>query len=317
VRWRDYLRSGACNQVLESVVTDKLLAAYSFADHFSIRYAQIYRSAYVFSYFAAAGAVLLALSSLLLPFTLKPELLVCEIVLIVAILLVIWRGGRNQWHRRWLEYRRLSETLRHLRMLALMGAAARLDRPGNRASHSHGWISWYARAIEREIPVPNLAVDATYLDAVRNAVRIAELKSQIDYNSHNALAMHEAGERLHVAGTFLFWTTFALCLCYLLIYLFAPGFAHAYREWAVVFTALFPTVGAAINAIRAQGDFQSVAERSRETAQSLETLDAALAEEPLEFARLADRIEKAADVLMADVAEWHVLFRTLPLSLPA
>jgi len=32
---------------------------------------------------------------------------------------------------------------------------------------------------------------------------------------------------------------------------------------------------------------------------------------------IADRIEKAVDVLMADNAEWHVLFRTRPLSLPA
>jgi hypothetical protein len=160
-------------------------------------------------------------------------------------------------------------------------------------------------------------VDAAYLAAVRDAVRNAELKSQIDYNRLNAKAMHEAGERLHFAGTCLFWTTFALCLVYLAIVFFDSELAHSYREWAVVLTALFPTVGAAINAIRAQGDFQSVAERSRETAQSLETLDAALAEEPLEFARLTDRVEKAADVLMADVAEWHVLFRTLPLSLPA
>jgi hypothetical protein len=316
-RWRDYLRSDSRNKVLESVVTEKLLGAYSFADYFSIRYAQIYRSAYVFSYSAAAGAVLLALSSLLLPPDLKPELLICEIILIVAILLVIWRGGHNQWHRRWLEYRKLSETLRHLRLLAPLGAAARMDRPGNRAGRSHGWVGWYARAVEREIPLPNLAVDSAYLATVRDAVRFAELKSQIEYNRRNAHAMHKAGERLHLTGTCLFWTTLALCVLYLLFLAYATEVAHSYREWAVVFTALFPTVGAAINAIRAHGDFQSVAERSLETAQSLETLDAALAEEPLEFARLADRIEKVADVLIADVAEWHVLFRTLPLSLPA
>jgi hypothetical protein len=211
----------------------------------------------------------------------------------------------------------LSETLRQLRLLAPLGAAARLDRPGKRAGRSHGWISWYARAIEREIPLPNLAVDGEYLAAVRDAVRAAELKSQIDYNRLNAHAMHKAGERLHFAGTCLFWTTFVFCVVYLLMVYLASDLAHSYQAWAVVLSALFPTVGAAINAIRAQGDFQSVAERSRETAQSLETLDAALAEEPLEFARLSDRVEKAADVLMADVAEWHVLFRTLPLSLPA
>ncbi|MGZ5998618.1 MAG: hypothetical protein ACXWLC_04420, partial [Rhizomicrobium sp.] len=180
-----------------------------------------------------------------------------------------------------------------------------------------GWVSWYARAIEREIPVPSLAVDQTYLAAVRDAVRNAELRTQIDYNHNNAIAMEAAGERLHLAGSLLFLATLAICVGYLCLYFLAPELAHGWKNWTIFLTALFPTVGAAINAIRAQGDFQSVADRSRETALNIEELDAAMAQEPLEFARLADRVEKAADLLMADVAEWHVLFRTRPLSLPA
>lgn len=316
-RWRAYLDADARNTTLSPVVTEKLLSAYSFVDHLSIRYAQIYRGVYVFGYVAAATAVLLALVSLVLPQAVKPALLLAEVILIFAILVLIGEGARREWHRRWLEYRRLAEVLRHLRLLALMGAAARLDRPGNRSSRASGWISWYARALEREIPLPSLAVDQTYLAAVRDAVRNAELKSQIDYNTHNAIAMERASDRLHVVGAFLFWATFALCVAYLGAYFMAPTIAHDYKEWAVVLTALFPTVGAAVNAIRAQGDFHSVAERSRETALSLATLDAALATEPLDFARLSDRVEKAADLLMADLMEWHVLFRTLPLSLPA
>lgn len=317
MRWRAYLDADARNTRLSPVVTEKLLHAYSFVDHLSIRYAQIYRSVYVFSYAAAASAVLLALISLVLPQGDKPALLLAEVILIFAILVLIGEGARKQWHRRWLEYRRLAEVLRHLRLLALMGAAARLDRPGNRSSRANGWISWYARALEREIPVPGLAVDQNYLAAVRDAVRNAELKSQIEYNRHNAVAMEHASDRLHAVGTFLFWATFVLCAAYLGVYFFMPDMAHTYREWAVVLTALLPTVGAALNAIRAQGDFHSVAERSRETALNLETLDDALAHEPLDFARLSDRVEKAADLLMADLVEWHVLFRTLPLSLPA
>ncbi|MGZ6021365.1 MAG: hypothetical protein ACXWLQ_02045 [Rhizomicrobium sp.] len=316
-RWRDYLHAESRNAGLSPVVTGKLLAAYSFVDHLSIRYAQNYRSAYVFNYAAAAGAVLLALSGLLLPTGIKPALLAVEILLIVFILYVIGRGARGQWHRRWLEYRRLAETLRHLRILALMGAAARLDRPGNGSTRAHGWVSWYARAIEREIPVPSLAVDQTYLAAVRDAVRNAELRTQIDYNHNNGIAMEAAGERLHLAGSLLFLATLAICVGYLCLYFLDPELAHGWKDWTIFLTALFPTVGAAINAIRAQGDFQSVADRSRETALNIEELDAAMAQEPLEFARLADRVEKAADLLMADVAEWHVLFRTRPLSLPA
>jgi hypothetical protein len=317
VRWRAYLDADRRNTRLSTVVTEKLLDAYSFVDHLSIRYAQIYRSVYVFSYVAAAAAVLLALLSLVLQRTDKPFLLGAEVMLIVVILGLIGQGRRWQWHRRWLEYRRLAELLRHLRLLLPLAAAARFDRPGNRSSRPLSWINWYARAIEREIPVPNLVVDQEYLAAVRDAVRGAELKAQIAYNRNNAIAMQKASDRLHALGSALFFATFVICAADLAVYFLSPDFADAYSEWGVVLTALFPTIGAAVNAIRAQGDFQSVAERSQETAANLEALDAALVEEPLEFARLADRIEKVADLLMADLVEWHVLFRTLPLSLPA
>ncbi len=316
-RWREYLDAQSRNANLSQVLTQSLLRAYSFIDHLSIRYAQIHRSAYVFNYVAAASAVLLALSALLLPTGFKPVLLTLEIVLILSILLIIGGSARGQWHQRWLEYRRLAETLRHLRILALMGAAARLDRPGNRASSAHGWVSWYARAVAREVPVPNLAVDRAYLTAVRDAVSSSELKTQIDYNHDNAQAMEAADDRLHLTGTILFLATLAICATYLCLYFLAPNATKEFKEWTIFLTALFPTVGAAIHAIRAQSDFRSVAERSRETAEKLEQLDAAMHSEPLEFARLLDRIEKASDLMMADVAEWHVLFRTRPLSLPA
>jgi len=46
-------------------------------------------------------------------------------------------------------------------------------------------------------------------------------------------------------------------------------------------------------------------------------LDRILAEEPLEFARLADRVQKTSDIMMVDLEEWQTVFRARPLSLPA
>jgi hypothetical protein len=46
-------------------------------------------------------------------------------------------------------------------------------------------------------------------------------------------------------------------------------------------------------------------------------VDKILADEPLDFARLTDRIQKTSDIMMADLEEWQTVFRTRPLSLPA
>ncbi|HXC55415.1 MAG TPA: hypothetical protein VNU97_08980 [Rhizomicrobium sp.] len=324
VRWRRYLQGHLDEASLQPVDTDTLYHAYSFVDHLSTRYAQIYRSAYVFNYIAGAAAVLLASIGLIYPspdpmaaLNFKALMVAIEIGLISSILVTLNLGTRRQWHRRWLQYRRLTETLRHLRMLSPTGAAARLDRPSDRAGRAYGWVSWYARAIEREIPVPNVAMTPAYLAAVRDAVSQAELKTQVGWNRHNAEAMEKAGERLHLAGTLLFWATLAICVSFLAIYFLDIREAEGLRELTVFLTALFPAIGAALSAIRSQADFETVARRSHETARDLDELDQALEREPLEFARLTDRIEKAVDVMMADNAEWHVMFRTRPLSLPA
>jgi hypothetical protein len=324
VRWRHYLQGHVADASLRPVDTDTLYHAYSFIDHLSTRYAQIYRSAYVFNYLAGATAVLLASIGLIYPspdpaaaLNFKAVMVAAEIGLIASILVTLNLGTRRQWHRRWLQYRRLAETLRHLRMLAPTGAAARLDRPSDRAGRAYGWVSWYARAVEREIPVPNVAVDQAYLTAIRDAVSETELKSQVSWNKHNSEAMEKAGHRLHLAGTLLFWATLFICVGFLTIYFADRPLADELRELTVFLTALFPAIGAALSAIRSQADFETVGRRSHETALDLEELVVAMEREPVEFARLTDRIEKAVDVMMADNAEWHVLFRTRPLSLPA
>jgi len=315
--WTEYLGARAKAAGIRDLITETMLEAYSFTDHLSIAYAQVYRSAYVFNFAISALAVFLALSGLLLPGEAKPWLLGGEVVLIALILWVIHEGNAKQWHRRWLEYRRLAETFRHLRVLALISAAARIDRPGRRSGRGQDWVSWYARAVEREIPLPNVAINQDYLAAVRDIVTAAEIKSQVSYNHKNAHAMEHLNHRMHLTGSVLFGLTFVLCAGLLIFFLVDFDRAEHFRYEAVFLTALFPTIGAAINAIRAQGDFQSVALRAQETAVNLETLEHAMEHEPLEFARLADRLEKTVDVLMADNAEWHVLFRTRPLSLPA
>jgi hypothetical protein len=73
----------------------------------------------------------------------------------------------------------------------------------------------------------------------------------------------------------------------------------------------------AISAIHFQGDFKTVATQSNRTATRLAEIDKILAVEPPTFARLADRIEKVSDVMMADLLEWQTIFCTRPLSLPA
>jgi hypothetical protein len=324
-------------------VRGALLPTVAATDRLAVRYSELYRSAFVINFIAAAIAVLLALIGLTTELhwvcfpeigrlTVKALLVIGEISLITMIL-VVWRtGARRQWHQRWLNYRRTAEWLRHLRILTLVGARSPIARPRHAPpGHSEAkrgsrleqddWVSWYVRSIERLLPLPNRVTDASYLAEVRGAVVEAELNGQIAYHHANSHRMEMAAHRLHINGVVLFVAPMAVGLTFLLAFLVQLftgwEWAESIRFYVTALTAAFPTFGAALNAVRVQGDFETVGERSQATAARLATVRNALESEPLEFPRLADRTQHAAELMSIDLAEWQTLFRTRPLGLPA
>ena len=324
-QWQDYFSILPKDRTQRPAIETILLPACSAADHLAVFYSLVYRSSYVFNFLFAAISVALALTGIFVhdPNE-KAGFVSAEFLIIVAILATWYYGNKLQWHRRWLDYRRLAESLRHMRILAPLGAEGPIDRP-SRSADAEGldWVNWYAWSLRRQLPLPDRVVDKAYLAAVRDTVRSAEIAGQASYHATNARRIAKLDHRIHHTGQALFGTTAALCIIFVTVwgidYLGDTKYLH--RAWVLgsftFLTALLPTLGAALGAIYAQGDFKTVAEQSKRTAKRLAAVDKILAEEPLEFARLADRVQKTSDIMMADLEEWQTVFRTRPLSLPA
>jgi hypothetical protein len=324
-QWSNYFAVLPGDKAQRPAIETLLLPAYSGANHLSVYYSLLYRSTYVFSYLFAAIAVMLALGGIFIhdPHT-KSYLVLAELVIIAVILFTWLRGHRQQWHQRWLDYRRLAESLRHMRILGPLGSLGPIDRPGRRLMvDEQDWVHAYAWSLRRLLPLPDCTIDEAYLAAVRDTVRSAEIAGQLEYHIGNQKRMHRLDHRMHAAGQWLFGITGALCLLFLVVVWIVgiPHGDHSSTEHilgAFTFTtALLPTLGSALGAIHFQGDFKTVAGQSRRTALRLVEIDKALANEPLAYAKLTDRIEKVSDVMMADHLEWQTIFRTRPLSLPA
>jgi hypothetical protein len=342
-QWRAYF-PGPPEPLTEAVCT-LLLPAVTLPDRFAVHYSELYRSAFVFNFLAAAFAVAFALMGLSTELPLlqrhldengrllvKAILVFCEIGLLIFIVRIWAQGHRRNWHRRWLDYRRAAEWLRHLRVLSLVGARSSIPRPrrtpGLRTEAQRGerldqddWVAWYVRAVGRLLPPPSRAVDAAYVEAVQKAMVTLELRGQINYHHDNSRLMALAAHRLHQCGRILFAAPVAVGLSYLVAYfgfrVWGFGPANAMRFYVTALTASLPAFGAALYAIRVQGDFETVAVRSEEMASRLAHIRAAMMADPLDFARLADRIQKAVAVMSAEQSEWRTLFGTRPLSLPA
>jgi hypothetical protein len=324
-QWASYFATVPQDKAQRPAIENTLLPAYSLADHLAIYYSLVYRSTYVFNFIFAAVAVGLALTGIWNHDPrIKAYVVLTEFVVIVTILFTWTHGRRQQWHRRWLEYRRLAECLRHMRILAPVGSNGPVDRPGRRLLvDEQDWVNWYAWSLRRLLPLPNCAIDTAYVTAVRNAARSVEIAGQLHYHTDNAQRMAKLDGRMHSLGQLLFVITGGLCFLFVCLYLIGavPIVSGPHTEEVLgVFTfvtAFLPTLGAALSAVHIQGDFKTVAEQSKRTADRLLEIDEVMAKEAPLFARLCDRVEKASDVMMVDLLEWQTVFRTRPLSLPA
>ncbi len=324
-KWQDYLALLPPDRTQRPAIESTLLPACGIADHLAAYYALVYRSTYIFNFLFAAIAVVVALDGIFIheP-TIKSYLVVGELAVIAAILITWLSGHRQQWHRRWLECRRLAEGARHLRIFAPLGAAGSVERPRrNLDVGEDDWINWYVWSLRRLLPLPDRVVDGDYLEKLRDVVRNVEIDDQIKYHKSNAARMSKLDHRLHLTGQLLFGATAALCVGFVGMAWSGTldGLTRSARDLVLsgstFITALLPTLGAALAAIHAQGEFRVLADQSARTSKRLMAIDNILAEEQPTFALLLDRVEKTSDVMMSDLLEWHTIFRTRPLALPA
>ncbi len=298
---------------------DSHFAAYNWANFLAIRCAQRFRSGHVTNYLLAALAVLVALSGLFFPAA-KPFLVAGELVIIYLLFSNTRYGMSRDWHRRWLQYRHLAESLRPLAYLKRTGLSA----PPFRNSYAFkkagtatpDWTRWYATAIWREMTNPVGVVDEDMVRQLADEIRTEQIAPQIAYHKFNAERMQHLDHQLHEVGNFLMGAVIAACACYLVGYFVAYEFISEWTYFFVFVTAGFPALGAAVFGLRGHGEHLLTASRSRSTINSLTVNDRRIAS-LTELEELNAELEKTAEIMLEDLGEWNVAYSERALQVPA
>jgi hypothetical protein len=82
-------------------------------------------------------------------------------------------------------------------------------------------------------------------------------------------------------------------------------------------SALLPTLGSALFAIRAQGDFDESARLSQDMLARLEPIGVAIGRQgEFTFESVSRLVEATVDALFADLSGWRLIYRGKPLTLP-
>ena len=309
--WRRY-RVGCVEAHKISAQIDLLEDAYSWADRLATHFAQTYRSGHIFNFVLGGFAVCLGLAAFMAP-RVKFEEAGLELLITLAIILNAIIGKRQQWHRRWLDYRQLAERLRPMRTLKLLGIAAP-DPPGTQTNPvPKRWIDWYASGIWRAMGCPSGAIDRVCAARLGHAIADHEVEPQVGYHERNARQIELLDRRLEEFGMVLFAATVLVTIATLVGLAFRSSYVEDYGNWFTLVSAGFPALGTAVFGIRFQGDFGGDALRSMATADTLRQIDQELRKD-VSLSRAADLAEQSARIMLSDLDEWRLVNQQRDLS---
>ncbi len=309
--WQAYCTGCVYAHSMSAPIT-LLQSAYSWTDRLATHFAQAYRSGHIFGFLFGGLAVCIGLSAFMAP-QYKFEFAGGELLITFAIILNAWVGTRNEWHRRWLDYRQLAERLRPMRSLKLLGIAAP-DPPGTATNPVPlRWIDWYAAGIWRAIGCPAGSLDRA--GAARLAVSIAdhEIAPQVAYHRRHAEQIQLLDHRLESIGFSLFLATLIVSILTMVGMLANSAFVNQYGNWFTLVSAGFPALGTAVFGIRFQADFGGDALRSLATANTLDLIDQEMRHD-VTLSRAADLTEQASRVMLSDLDEWRLVNQQRDLS---
>ena len=309
--WRRY-RVGCAEAHNISASIDVLEESYSWADRLATHFAQTYRSGHIFNFVLGGFAVCIGLAAFMAP-RVRFEEAALELLITLAILLNAIIGKRNEWHRRWLDYRQLAERLRPMRTLKLLGIAAP-DPPGTATNPvPRRWIDWYASGIWRAMGSPSGAIDRSCAARLGHAIAIHEVEPQVGYHQRNARQIELLDERLEQTGMVLFAATLLVTIATLIGLAVHSTYVNEYGNWFTLISAGFPALGTAVFGIRFQGDFGGDALRSMATADTLRLIDCELRKD-VTLSRAADLAEQSARIMLSDLDEWRLVNQQRDLS---
>jgi hypothetical protein len=352
--WDGFFDAAPEAGILKERLSSVLRPRFVWADSLAVYYSHLYRSAYISAYLLSALAVFAGLAGVfnglgrgephtnlsesgLLP---RGEALAAavEFVLLALAIIAIWRGRRGLWLERWLNYRTLAESLRHTRFLAFLsefGAVGEISSKGG--GRNLPWTLWYLRATMRELGLPSAILDSIYQWKTVSATLTFEIDEQIRYHEETRRTVSQIDWLLRKIGTYCIYVTLIILSIFLVGWIceliwgdvtMSTGqpktvlghIPYYLQRWLVFFTAGLPAFGAALAAIRGQGEFESSEQRSARMIDSLNALrneyETAMHRESNPDAT-AKRLIIASRVMSEDLAAWEELYGRKRLELPA
>ncbi len=312
---------------LTEKITGYALKSFAWADGISARLSDHYRAGMIVNFLLSALAIVGGILYLpLVPAEQKWGFALFEFLLLVAIVIITYRGQKYRWHERWFETRRVAEYFRHSPLLLILGVARSPGRWPRGTDTS--WPEWYVRQALRDIGLPRAKVTTEYLRSALETLDKCHVTPQRDYHFAKARRLKNVHHNLDRFSEFLFKLALISVATYLALkmgsslHILDDGFVGKLSKTFTVLGVLFPTFGAAIAGIRYFGDFERFAAISEITAEKLDAIRSRILllltapNDALDYGTVAELVHATDDVVVAEIENWQAVFGGKHITVP-
>ena len=308
-------------------IEQQALQNFAWADGLSARLSDHYRGGMVINFLLSSIAIVGGVAYLpLVGPEFKWPFALFEFLVLMAIVIITWRGITYRWHGRWFETRRVAEYFRHSPFLLLLGIARAPGRSAKGAETS--WPEWMVRHAVRDIGLPNTTITGEYLRGYLDLLLQFHVNPQRDYHQANARRLKAVHHNLDRFSELLFKLAIVSVASYLLLEAgvywgpIAPEFAANLSKTFTVLGVMFPTFGGAIAGIRFFGDFERFAAISEVTSQQLDAISQRVEillqapDNAITYGHVAELALATEDVVVSEIENWQAVFRAKQITVP-
>ena len=261
-----------------------------------------------------------------------------ELFCIGRIVRFIWDSKSRRWQLHWLDYRLVAELVRQYRFLWRLGGPRPVFRvvaltpaTGSDANPAQTWMLWHVRAVERELGLPQARVTQGYLEDYIDFYKEKLVDGQIGFHRTTVMRNERIEHRLHRSGNWFFYATAAVvAVHFVLISMYLGALVTHVSTDAMqrccdacivllaCISAALPAFGSAMLAIRIQGDFRRLSQRSEGLLEEFEEVHRKLAamsssSKPLTSSAIGEVAFYVARMMVNESLDWRVSFRKIKL----
>jgi len=231
-----------------------------------------------------------------------------------------------RWHKKFSDYRELSELIRQMEYLAPLGIViGGVRAPAFNKDVNISWVNAQLRAIVRQAGLPDTTIDSRYLREHTAILHDKIIEGQKSYHKSNAKKMNTLNSRLEKFGIAIYYIGIFIVALRFCEHTLIPSYGlHNLKQYQTTYISylfnmlsmVIPLFSAFAFAVSSQEGFDRIDNMSTSMSANLTSLNNMIAKEDnINFNTYKNLSQHCADIMLSEFGDWNSFIKSKNISI--